>query len=186
LALVLAASYVIGRVAAPTISQPTLAPVESASPTPTPTPTPSTVRAGFTLEGTVLSGPTFTARIPDGWTLSDTNGGTNDGEIVKDRAVITYSAPAAGTAEGRCTAVIESFHTKYGGTVSTITGNWGRRPTATKHLVAPGAGGREVSLIATCVDRPGNLAAVLVSATDTDHTRVATELVSLLDSWSWT
>ncbi|HSN44268.1 MAG TPA: hypothetical protein VLR88_09445, partial [Propionibacteriaceae bacterium] len=186
LALVLAASYVIGRVTAPAVPQPTPTTEPATSFTPTPTPTPSKVRVGFTLAGTVLSGPTFTARNPDGWVLAESNGVGNDGEIIKDRSLIIYWAPEPGTAEGRCTEVIESYRSKYGGTVETITGNWGRRPTVTKHLIAAGTDGRQVSMITWCVDRPGNLAAVLMSATDTDHTRVATEAVSLLDSWSWT
>jgi hypothetical protein len=176
--------YVIGRVTTPTIPQPTPTPVEPTSLTPTPTP--SKVQVGFTLEGTVLSGPTFTARMPDGWILAQSNGdGSNDGEIIKDRALIIYYAPEAGTAAGRCAEVIESYHSKYGGTVTDITGNWGRRPTITKHLIAPGTDGREVSMIATCVDRPGNLAAVLLSAADTNHVQVATDLVALLNSWEW-
>ncbi|MGV8850057.1 MAG: hypothetical protein ACOH16_10980 [Propionibacteriaceae bacterium] len=182
LALILTAAYVIGRVTAPAVPQPT--------PTPEPatslTPTPSKARVGFTLDGTILSGATFTARIPDGWVLAESNGVGNDGEIIKDRSLILYWAPEPGTAEGRCTEVIESYHSKVGGTVETITGNWGRRPTVTKHLIAAGTDGRQVSMLTWCVDRPGNLAAVLMSATDTDHTRVATDAVSLLDSWSWT
>jgi hypothetical protein len=184
LALVLAAAYVISRVTAPVVPQPT--PTQEPATSLTPTPTPSKAQVGFTLDGTVLSGPTFTARIPDGWTLAQSNGdGSNDGEIVKGRAMIIYSAPVAGTAEGRCTEAIETYHSKYGGTVTNLTGNWGRRPTVTKHLVAPGTDGREVSMLASCVDRPGNLAAVMLSATDTDHTQVATDLVSLLNSWEW-
>ena len=184
LALILAAAYVIGRVTAPAVPQPTPTPEPATSLTPTPTP--SKARAGFTLDGTILSGATFTARIPGGWVLAESNGVGNDGEIIKDRSLILYWAPEPGTAEGRCTEVIESYHSKVGGTVETITGNWGRRPTVTKHLIAAGTDGRQVSMLTWCVDRPGNLAAVLMSATDTDHTRVAADAVSLLDSWSWT
>lgn len=184
LALILGASYVIGRVTAPA-PQPTASAAVSTSPTPTSSPTPTKNRAGFTLDGTVLSGSTFTARIPDGWTLADSNGVSNDGEIVKDRGVITYSAPRTGTALARCTDVIESFHQKFGGNVLELNGNWGRRATVTRHLVAPGTNGREVSLLVWCVDRPDGTSPLLMSATDTDHVQVAKDAVSLLDSWAW-
>lgn len=183
LALVLTAAYVIGRVTAPMVPQPT--PTAQTATSLTPTPTPSKVRVGFTLEGSVLSGPTFTATNPSGWVLAQGNGGDNDGAIVKGRASITYSAPQTGTAQGRCTEVIDAFQKQYGGNVFDITGNWGRRATVTKHLVAQTKDGREVSMVVTCVDRPGDTAAMMVSATDTDHTQVATDLVSLLNSWAW-
>jgi hypothetical protein len=185
LALILAASYVIGRVTAPTPSAPPPT-AQASTTTPTPTPTPSAkTRAGFTLEGSVLSGPTFSARNPDGWVLAQANGVDNDGEIVKGRAMIIYSAPKAGTPQALCVDVIESFHTKYGGTVTDLTGNWGRRETVSKHLVAPGTDGREVSMLLWCVERPNGQAASLMSATDTDHTNVAKDAVSLLNSWTW-
>ena len=190
LALVGGAVWVLGRVVNPTITAPTisLGAQTSATSTPTPTPTPSPMPSygvKFTLEGDVLRGPTFTARMPAGWTLADTNGDKNEGSIVKDRAFINYFGLTTDTAEARCTKIIESYHTRYGGTVETLTGHWGRRETVTKHLIAPGTENREVSMLATCVDRPGGQAALMLSGTDTDHIQVATDLVSLLNSWEW-
>jgi hypothetical protein len=92
----------------------------------------------------------------------------------------------AGTPEARCSEVIESYRSRFGGTVESLVGNWGRHPTVTKHLVSTATDGTGVSMLATCVDRPGDKVAVMLSVTNTDYVQIATDVVSLLNSWSWT
>lgn len=188
LAVLLAASYVIGRVTAPTIAAPSPTAPPSSSLTPLATQSGSGNGKGFVIAGSTLSAKTFTATLPEGYVLGDSNGVDNDGKIVKDRNAIVYYGPRAGTAEANCTSSIEYYRSQYPGTVTTLpTLQWGHRDATVVQLAAKSPNtGRTLYLVLTCVDRGTNQSAALESETDSDNPdEVRAAVSTLVSSWTW-
>jgi len=195
LAVILAGTYALGRFTAPTapaaVSTPTTATSAPATGTTGATKTGTPSRVGFTLTGSTLSGPGFTARMPSGWTLAADNGvDNNDGSIENgSNNSLSYFASDPTSATTRCHNAFENYRTKMGGEVVDLPGvSWANGIAVVKELKTKYSTGQPVGLNIYCVDRPGNTsAAILSAAEDPNHqetNKAAAEV--LLASWTWT
>lgn len=194
LAVILSGSYVLGRLAAPTapaaVSTPTATASASAKTTATATKTGTPVRVGFTLTGSALSGPGFTAKMPSGWTLAAENGvDTNDGVIENgSKNTLAYFASDPSSATTRCHYAAENYRAKLGGAVVDLPAvPWGNGTAVVKELKTKYSTGEAIGLDIYCVDRPGNTSAVIFSIAAPEHqetNKAAAE--GLLASWVWT
>jgi hypothetical protein len=178
LAVVLTGSYVLGRLTAPK--------VPAAVSTPSGTP----VRVGFTLTGSTLSGPGFTAKMPSGWTLAAANGVDNNDGVIENgsKNTLTYSASDPTSATTRCHNAAENYRAKLGGAVVDFPAvPWGNGTAIVKSLKTKYSTGEAVGLDLYCVDRPGNTSVVICSIAAPEHqetNKAAAE--GLLESWVWT
>jgi hypothetical protein len=178
LAVILTGSYVLGRLTAPT------APAAVSTPTGTP------VRAGFTLTGSTLSGPGFTAKMPSGWTLPAENGVDNNDGVIENgsKNTLAYFASHPSSATTRCHNAAENYRAKMGGAVVDLPAvPWGNGTAVVKELKTKYSTGEEIGLDLYCVDRPGNTSALIFSGAAPEHqetNKAAAE--GLLESWVWT
>ena len=189
LAVILTGSFVLGRLTAPTapaaVSTPT-----TTSASATATTSASTTGMGFTLTGSTLSGPGFTAKMPSGWTLAAENGvDTNDGVIQNGaKNTLAYFASDPSSAANRCHYAAENYRAKMGGAVVDLPAvPWGKGTAVVKELETKYASGQAIGLDIYCVDRPGNTSAVILSIAAPEHqqtNKAAAE--GLLASWVWT
>jgi dihydroorotate dehydrogenase len=194
LAVILAGTYALGRFTAPTgraaVSTPTITASAPANTTATATKTGTPSRVGFTLTGSTLSGPGFTAKMPSGWTLAADNGVVdNDGSIENgSNNSLTYFASDPTSATTRCHNAFESYRTKLGGAVVDLPGvQWANDTAVVKELETKYSTGQAIGLNIYCVDRPGNTSAAILSIADPNHqetNKAAAEV--LLASWAWT
>ena len=145
---------------------------------------------GFTLTGSTLSGPGFTAKMPSGWTLAAENGvDTNDGVIENgSRNTLAYFASDPSSAATRCHNAAENYRAKLGGAVVDLPAvPWGNDTAVVKELETKYSTGEAIGLDIYCVDRPGNASAVIFSIAAPEHqetNKAAAE--GLLASWVWT
>jgi hypothetical protein len=194
LAVILAGTYALGRFTAPTtpaaVSTPTTTSSAPATGTTGATKTGTPSRVGFTLTGSTLSGPGFTAKMPSGWTLAPENGAyTTDGVIENgSNNSIAYSASDPTSAATRCYNGFDSYRVKLGGTVVDLPGvPWASGTAVVKELETKYASGQKIGLNIYCVDRPGNTSAAILSIADLDHQATNKAAVeALLASWVWT
>jgi hypothetical protein len=193
LAVILAGTYALGRFTAPTtpaaVSTPTTATSAPATGTTAATKTGSPSRVGFTLTGSTLSGPSFTAKMPSGWTLAPENGQyTTDGVIENgSNNSIAYYASDPTSAATRCYNGFDSYRVKLGGTVVDLPGvPWASGTAVVKELETKYSSGQKIGLNIYCVDRPGNTSAAILSIADLDHQATNKAAVeALLASWVW-
>jgi hypothetical protein len=194
LAVILAGSYAVGRLTVPTSSgvaavpaNGSLAPVSAA---PTPSGSGTSVRVGFMLTGSTLSGHGFTARMPSGWTLAPENGASATDGVIENGAnnTLAFFASDPTSAARRCSYVFDGYRVKLGGTVVDLPGvPWASGTAVVKELETKYSSGQEIGLNIYCVDRPGTTSAAILSIADLDHqstNKAAAE--ALLASWVWT
>jgi len=194
LAVILAGTYALGRFTAPTtpaaVSTPTTTSSAPATATTAATKTGTPSRVGFTLTGSTLSGPGYTAKMPSGWTLAPENGAyTTDGVIENgSNNSIAYFASDPTSAATRCYNGFDSYRVKLGGTVVDLPGvPWASGTAVVKELETKYASGQKIGLNIYCVDRPGNTSAAILSIADLDHQATNKAAVeALLVSWMWT
>jgi hypothetical protein len=191
MAVIVAGSYLVGRLTAPTL--PTVATstaaVPSASPRASPSGSGAAARAGFTLTGSTLSGPGFSARMPSGWTLAPENGTSATDGVIENGAdnSLAYFASDPTSAATRCFNAIDTYRVKLGGTVVDLPSvRWGNGTAVAKELDTKYSTGQRIGLDSYCVDRPGNTSAAILSVADPNH-KVVNEAAAeaLLASWVW-
>ena len=189
LAVVLAGSYLVGRLTAP-MAAPSASPVPAtAAAAPTAASASASNRVGFTLTGSTLSGPTFTARMPSGWTVGSDNGlSNNDGEIEQGtNNSLAYFASNPTSATTRCNNAMGNYSAKLGGAVVDLPSvPWADATAIVKELETKYSTGQAIGLDIYCVDRPGNTSAAILSVADPQHqatNKAAAE--ALLASWVW-
>jgi hypothetical protein len=195
LAVILTGSYVLSQFTAPTgpaaVSTPTITASASAKTTATATKTGTPVRVGFTLTGSTLSGPGFTAKMPSGWTLAAANGVVNNDGLIENgsKNSLAYFASDPTSATTRCHNAFESFRTKLGGAVVDLPGvPWANGTAVVKELKTKYSTGQPVGLNIYCVDRPGNTSAAILSAAEDPYHQETNKAAAevLLASWAWT
>jgi hypothetical protein len=188
-AVVAAGTYLVGRLTA----QPAASAVSSIGTVAHTSAVPSTSttrRAGFTLNGSTLSGSGFTARMPSGWTLAADNGSSDTDGVIENGSdnSIAYFASDATSATTRCFNAFESYRVKLGGTVVDLPSvRWANGTAVVKELETKYSTGQAIGLNIYCVDRPGNTSAAILSIAAPNHqatNRAAAE--ALLASWTWT
>jgi hypothetical protein len=184
IAVVFAGTYVVGWLSAPLAD---LTPLPMLNVTPT---AGTVARTGFTLAGSTLSGPGFTARAPSGWTLGADNGvSTNDG-VIENGAdnSLAYFASDPNPAATKCSNAMGSYRAKLGGTVVDLPNvTWANGTAVVKELETTYSNGQAIGIDVYCVDRPNNTSAALLSIAAPEHqatNKAAAE--SLLASWFWT
>lgn len=190
LAVVLAGSYLVGQLTAPTAAR-SASPVPKTASAAPPTASASTSsQVGFALNGSTLFGPTFTARMPSGWTLGSDNGlSNNDGEIEQgNNNSLAYFASNPTSATTRCNNAAGNYRAKLGGAVVDLPSvPWANATAIVKELETKYSTGQAIGMDIYCVDRPGNTSAAILSVADPQHqeaNKAAAE--ALLTSWVWT
>lgn len=190
LAVILSGSYVLGRLTAPTALPAGGTGAASTASTASASTAGASGRMGFTLTGSTLSGPGFTAKMPSGWTLPAENGvDTNDGVIENgSKNSLAYFASDPSSATTRCHYAAENYRAKLGGAVVDLPAvPWGNGTAVVKELKTKYSTGEAIGLDIYCVDRPGNTSAVIFSIAAPEHqetNKAAAE--GLLASWVWT
>jgi hypothetical protein len=194
LAVILTGSYVLGRLTAPTapaaVSTPTTTASASAKATTSASTAGTSGPVGFTLTGSTLSGPGFTAKMPSGWTLAAANGvNTNDGVIENgSRNTLAYFASDPTSATTRCHNAAENYRAELGGAVVDLPAvPWGNGTAVVEEMETKYATGEAIGVDMYCVDRPGNTSVAILSIAAPEHqatNKAAAE--GLLASWVWT
>ena len=162
LAVIFAGTYMVGRLTAPTApaavsTTATVAGTSAGASTASKTSTPQ--RVGFTLTGSTLSGPGFTANMPSGWTLAAENGVDNNDGVIENgsKNTLAYFASDPSSATTRCHYAAENYRAKMGGAVVDLpTVPWGNGTAVVKELKTKYSTGEAIGLDIYCVDRPGN------------------------------
>jgi len=205
LALVFAATFLAGRFTAPqssahsstTTSSPPSA-VVTTTPSPTaattaPVPSRGTPTKGFTFDGRSLVGPNFTATLPSGWMVSETNGNDNDGEAVGPPGRMYYFAGGTLRAATICANIITTLLAVPNDPVTDVTDvRWGALNTVAKDVVTKvkdDAGTVTTEPIAYdvyCVDLPTGASSLLLSASTTaQHAATKAAAEQFLAAWTW-
>jgi hypothetical protein len=147
---------------------------------------------GFKQSGTTLSGPNFTTTMPSGWSLSSSNGGKNEGEIVDgSNNIIDYYSDFTRSATANCTYQITSVTTASGVASSdppvTVDGvTWGGNPaTAMKVTIKRESQTKREVFGFFCLDYNGSGYLVRSIAWEADDASVMTGAKAVLASWKW-
>jgi hypothetical protein len=189
-AVVFAGTYLVGRLTAPPAPSAASSVATPASHRSGSASTTTVQRAGFTLNGSTLSGPGFAARMPSGWALAADNGSSDTDGVIENGSdnSIAYFATDPTSAVTRCHNAFESYRVKLGGTVVDLPNvRWANGTAVVKELETKYSTGQEIGLNIYCVDRPGNTSAAILSIAARNHqatNKAAAE--ALLGSWTWT
>ena len=189
------------NVATPTVTptaSATLTATRSASTSATPTASKSSAASsasgypGFKQTGSTLTGPNFTTTMPAGWTLSSSNGGKNEGEIVdSSNNIIDYYSDFTRNASANCTYQISSVTTGSGIESSDppvkVDGvTWGgTAATGMKVTIKRGTQTKREVFAFFCFDRNGSGYLIRTIAWEADDASVQTGAQSLLAAWKW-
>lgn len=147
---------------------------------------------GFSQSGTALTGDGFTAVLPKGWTVSSSNGGKNEGEIVDAyNNVIDYYSDFSRNAAANCsyqTGLIASTSgVESADPVVKVDGiTWGGSPAIGAKVTFKRASQTKKEVVGFyCVDYSGISYMVRSIAWVDDDASVLEGTKSLLGSWKW-
>ena len=203
LTLIFAASFLAGRLTAPTAttvastnSAPSAVATTTSAPasgTGTPVPNTGTPTKGFTYNGSTLTGPNFTATLPSGWMVSETNGKNNDGEAVGPPGRIYYYAGGTLPAATICSNIVTTLRAAPSDPVTDVTGvRWGALNAVAKDIVTKNkddAGtvtNEPIVYDVYCVDLPTGASSLLLSAsTPAEHAATKAAAEQFLAAWTW-
>jgi hypothetical protein len=147
---------------------------------------------GFKQTGSTLTGPNFTTTMPAGWTLSSSNGGKNEGEIVDtSNNIIDYYSDFTRSASANCTYQISSVTTASGiessdppAKVDGVT--WaGSAATGMKVTIKRDTQTKREVFAFYCLDYNGSGYLIRTIAWEADDASVLTGAKSLLAAWKW-
>ena len=202
LVLLVGGGYLVSQAmkptAAPTIATSTpgttTGPSTSATPT---TPSASATSSasgypGFTQSGSTLTGSNFTTSLPTGWTLSTSNGGKNEGEIIdQNNNLLDYFSDFQRNAKDNCayqaSAIASASGVETAQPPVAVTGAmWGSEPAEGVEVTLKRASQTQQEVIGYyCLDHAGVSVLVRSISWLADRTSVQSGAKQLLAAWKW-
>lgn len=152
----------------------------------------STSYPGFTQSGSTLSGSNFSTALPTGWTLSATNGGKNEGEIIDayNNLIDYYSGyqrSAADNCAYQASAIASAAGVESAQPAVAVNGvMWAGQPATGVEVTLKRASQTQQEVLGYyCLDRPDGSVLVRSIAWATDRATVQSGAKQLLSNWKW-